>query len=136
MARRRRHDPDDAPIDGDMRFDTIFGKHSDKAYRGVHPEDMPRMVQRGFTRTIASQDGPRAAYGAPSEDGSEIIINGQLVLMEAPKELAESAQKAGENEFARRTRGLHDAIKTHMDANPGVPGGHQFKVNSNFRAEG
>jgi len=136
MPRRKRHDPDDAPIDGDLRFDTVFNKDPSKAYAGVSKEDMPRLIQRGYTRTMASEDGPRVPFGTPSEDGSEIVINGQLVLMEAPKELAERAQRAGEIEFARRTKGLHQSIRDHIDANPGVPGGHQFKVNSNFRAEG
>jgi hypothetical protein len=80
---------------------------------------MPRLVNRGFTRTISSPDGPRAAYGLPSDDGSQILVNGQLVLMEAPKERAAAAQKKGEDEFARRAAGLRKEIQDHVAANPG-----------------
>jgi len=132
MARRRRHDPDDVAIDGDPHFDTVTGKDPSKAYALVSIEDMPRLVNRGYTRTLATPDGPKAAYGLAKEDGSEIVVNGQLVLMEAPKERAEAAQRRGEVEFARRTAGLHAEIQQHVRNNPGS----QFKATSNYRAEG
>lgn len=137
MARRKRKDSEaTAGIDGDPQFDTVYGKDPAKAYALVSVEDMPRLVNRGFTRTLASPDGPKAAYGLPSDDGSEIKVNGQLVLMEAPKERAEAAQRKGELEFARRTAGLREQIQDHIRNNPGVPGGQQYKVAANHRAEG
>lgn len=119
MPRRRRKDPDDAPIDGDPQFDTVYNKDKSKAYALVSVDDMPRLVNRGYTRTMASADGPRPAYGIPSDDGSQIVVNGQLVLMEAPKEVAEAVQRKGEQEFARRTRGLRESIQEHVRNNPG-----------------
>lgn len=132
MARRRRKDPDDAPIDGDPSYDTLLNRDPSRAYRMVSVDDMPRMVNRGFTRTIAQDGGVRVPYGIPSADGSEIVVNGQLVVMEALKELAEKVQQKGEAEFARRAKGLRDSIQAHVRANPGS----EYRNRQNYSTAG
>lgn len=132
MARRRRKDPDEAPIDGDPTFDTLINRDPSKAYRMVSVDDMPRMVNRGFTRTIAQEGGVKVPYGIQSADGSEIVVNGQLVVMEAPKEVADAVQRKGEQEFARRTKGLHDSIRDHVRNNPGS----EFRSKQNYATAG
>lgn len=117
MPRRKRKDPDDAPIDGDYTMDVVLNKDPNKAYALVHQDDMPKMVGRGYRRTLRADDSARPAYDATTE--GDFIVGGQLVLMENDKDRADAIQRRSEREFSARMKGEHDKVRAHVRANPG-----------------
>lgn len=81
---RKRHDPVDAPIDGDYTYDIVHSKDPDKDYVWTSPEDMPRIKARGGVRTErGGAVTPAWDMGSDSDAGFSI---GNLTLMEIPKE--------------------------------------------------
>ncbi len=120
MARRKRKDPDDAPIDGDYTKDVVLNKDPDKAYALVSIDDLPVMRGRGYVRTERSDDpnATRPAYDVGDGDGG-YQVGGQLMLMEAPKERAEAIQRRSERAFAQQMTGLRDELTATHQHGPG-----------------
>lgn len=117
MPRRKRIDPDDAPIDGDYRKDQVLNKDPGKAYALVAADDMPIMNGRGYVRTQRAEGGAKPAWDIGGD--GDLTVAGQLVLMETSKENAEKIQKRGEKQWADRYKGLDRSIKDYVKANPG-----------------
>jgi hypothetical protein len=119
MARRKRKDPDQAPIDGDYTRDVVLNKSADKAYALVHQDDMAVMSGRGYRRTARTEDGTGARPAYDQGGDGDMVVGGQLVLMEAPVERAEAVQKRSEKQFGERATGLRESIEQYVAANPG-----------------
>jgi hypothetical protein len=118
-TRRRRHDPVDVPILGDYTKDQVLNKDPSRAYALVSTDDMAVMVGRGFTRTKRVEDGSGARPAFDLGGDGDYTVNGQLVLMDAPIELAEAHQRASEKRFNDRAKSLRMSIQNHVAANPG-----------------
>ncbi len=101
MARRKRKDPDDAPIDGDYTKDVVLNKDPDKAYALVSIDDLPVMRGRGYLRTERSDDpnATRPAYDVGDGDGGY--------------------QVGGERAFAQQMTGLRDELTATHQHGPG-----------------
>lgn len=123
MARRKRKDPDEAPIDGDYRQDHVLNKDPSKAYALVHQDDMPKMAGRGYRRTVRpAEASERETSARPAYDFNtegDYVVGGQLVLMEAPKERAEAIQRSSERNFAAQFGVEQEKIDNFVAANPG-----------------
>lgn len=103
-----RHDPDDAPIDGDYGFDQVLNKDPSKTYALVHADDMPRMKGRGYVPTIRTEGGARPVFDSGGDGG--YVVNGQLTLMELPKERADRIQAEAERRGAARWQSQQQAF--------------------------
>lgn len=95
-----RFDPDEAPIDGDFQMDQVLNKDPSKTYALVHADDMPRMKGRGYVPTVREEGGARPLFDGGG-DGN-YIVNGQLTLMEIPKERGDRIQREAEKRGGSR----------------------------------
>lgn len=86
MARKsKRHDPADAPIDGDYAFDVVHGKDPGFDYVLTDPEDVPRIRMRGGVRV--DREGATESLAWDMGDASDPDFKvGNLVLMKIEKE--------------------------------------------------
>ncbi len=114
-GRRKRKDPVDIQVDSDPSLDIVLNKDPNKAYALVSTDDLRRMTLRGY-EPVSVDDPAHPAYGDLT---GEKMVGGQLRLMSTSRERAEAIAKQPVNEFARRTNGLHDALRAHAQANPG-----------------
>lgn len=123
MARRKRIDPSDAPIDGDFTRDVILNRDPDKTYAFVSVDDLPVMRGRGFVRTERTEDGTgaRPAWDVGEGDGG-YMIGGQLYQMEAPTARATAAQKRSERAFADQMAGQMESLQTRKSSRYGSVG--------------
>ena len=112
MARRRRKDIEDAPIDGDFTRDVVLNRDPGKKYGLILPgEDMAKWVAHGAVRTERLEDGSgaRPVYDEGGDGG--YVIGGQLVLMEMPAERHEAMQRGSERKFAQQYRGHREGLQ-------------------------
>jgi hypothetical protein len=95
MPRRKRHDPSDAPIDGDYALDQVVNKQKGLTYKLLSDEDIPRFKAMGFSRVERSPDSARPLFdlGSESDPGYKV---GSLTLYAAPDEIAERQNKRAE----------------------------------------
>lgn len=103
-----RFDPDDAPIDGDYAFDKVLNKDPSKTYALVSAYDMPRMKGRGYVPTIRAEGGAQPAYDTGGD--GVYAVNGQLTLMEIPKERADRIQRAAERRGAEQWQSQQQSV--------------------------
>ncbi len=88
MPRRRRKDPDTAPIDGDFSLDQVFNKQKGTTYKWLSPDDIPKFKARGFVREERGPEAAHPAYDFGSEGDAGYQV-GSLTLYKAPDEVAE-----------------------------------------------
>lgn len=86
-VRRRRKDPGDHPIDGDMRLDVVHNKRKDLEYLYLTQEDAEIWRQWGATKVQRSEDGPRPAFGFGDDSETDVKARG-LTLYQIPKAVA------------------------------------------------
>ena len=109
---RKRNDIDDAPVDGDYTRDVVLNKDEAKAYAYVLPgDDMAKYLANGAVRVERTEDGSgaRPAYDEGGDGG--YTINGQLVLMEMPRERQEAMQARAENKFRQQYVGHRESLQ-------------------------
>lgn len=83
----KRHDPADAPIDGDYALDKIINKQDGWDYAGMSDRDRQRRQHQGWQPELWADGCARLFYDYGKHvDGEEIKINGQLTLMKIPSE--------------------------------------------------
>jgi len=137
MARRKRKDADDSPIDADYARDVVLNKDPDKRYAFVSVEDLPTMRGRGFVKTERREDGtgPRPAWDVGEATESGFMVGGQLMLMETPEERAVAIQKHAERQFAQQMRGLRDGLAETKANRWGSVGPSPGTMRTEFRVE-
>jgi len=107
MAKRtkRRHDTDDAPIDGDYTVDVILNKDPAKHYMLANDEDAERFRGFGAVFTERREDGPRPAFDLGADEGSRIRVRG-LWLMEMPTEVRNRITSGEQRRASERSKAL------------------------------
>ncbi len=104
-GRKKRHDPADAPIDGDYAMDVVLNRDPAKIYAWLSKEDIPKFKARGYSRIDRSTEegSARSAFdlGDPTDAGYR---NGDLELYAVPREIKERidrhAQRAQDDRMA------------------------------------
>lgn len=90
-SKTKRHDPVDAPINGDYEKDVVLNKQAGKRYAWLTTSgidsDASRFRHRGYARTEATEDGPRPAWDNDSDVGSGFTVGG-LTLFEVGEDHA------------------------------------------------
>ncbi len=116
MARRKRIDPVDAPIDGDPVKDAVFGKDPSKHYAYIHPEDLGVARSRGMLKTERVAGGP---YSNADENTEGDIRVGDMVLMELPQAKKDAIDSAQRRNFAARMSNERRDIDAHIKKHGG-----------------
>jgi len=101
---RKRHDPEDAPVDGDYAKDRVRGVPA--GYRAIlaSDEDIPRMKHRGAFIVNREPGCPVPDYDVGSKDGPVMVDN--LTLMLISEENAQRAERPGREQAAQRMKSL------------------------------
>jgi hypothetical protein len=115
MARRKRNDPSDAPIDGDLRRDQVLNANTPRN-RDWQPllltdEDYAlSWRQWGAVKEERGPDSMRPAIemGAADETGYKV---GGLTLYKVPKKVARKRQEAAQNESQQRMSAMSVAVR-------------------------
>lgn len=88
-SKTKRHDPADAPINGDYEKDVVLNKDPSKRYAWLTTEgidsDVSRFRHRGYVKTEKTEGGPRPAWDQESDTGSGFTVGG-LTLYEVSEE--------------------------------------------------
>ena len=116
---KKRHDPDDAPVNGDYQMDVVFNKEEGKRYAWLkesndHDDDSAKFKHRGYTRTERREGGPKPAWDVGSTQESCYRVGG-LTLYECPEELAAKHDRVA----LRRQEQRVGAIRATAEANGG-----------------
>lgn len=86
-APRKRHDPDDAPVDGFYRYDSVVNKEPGKRYYLLDDDDAIVKVAMGARMVERRPGGAKPLYDRGSDADSGYRIRG-LTLYEMPEALA------------------------------------------------
>lgn len=73
---KKRHDPADAPINGDYSQDVILNKEPGKRYAWLSPDDVPRFRHRGYVKSERKPDGPRPAWDMGTDSDPDFVVGG------------------------------------------------------------
>lgn len=93
-AKVKRHDPDEAPIDGNEGVDRVFNKDPDFVYfLAEQSEDVSKILNRGGEVCLRGENSPRPYYDNRRNAGEAEIKVKDLVLMREPRESFEKRQK-------------------------------------------
>lgn len=89
----KRHDPDEAPIDGNEGCDRIFNKDADFTYfLAEQSEDVYKLQNRGAVVCTRDNDASRPFYDRRVAAGEAEIKVKDLVLMKMPNALFEKQE--------------------------------------------
>ena len=84
MARRKRNDPDAAPIDGDYTLDQVLNKDPAFTYALVDPDDMAKYQSMGYVAEDRSSIAAHPAWDQGTADTAGYKVR-NLTLMKIPK---------------------------------------------------
>ncbi len=92
---KRRHDPADAPVDGNYGCDVVFNKEPGFHYALVSEDDMPTMLGRGAVVCQRDSETAKPFYDVRKDSGEADFRVKGLTLMKISQELHEKAQSQG-----------------------------------------
>jgi hypothetical protein len=106
-AKKRRHDPEPAPIDGDYQPLDVVGKEPGFEYFALSNHDRQRRGHQ-FEVVRWSEKCAHSPWEVFSEElrGKEVKINGQLTLMRAPKERVEARRKRERDAYRAQSQAI------------------------------
>ena len=110
-APRRRHDPDDAPVDGDYRNDRVLNKRPGYRYYLLDEDDAVIKYAQGATKVERSKDGPRPMFARGSDADSGYTVRG-LTLFEMPEKLAQRMDARATSEAQQRMAIVRQEART------------------------
>jgi hypothetical protein len=103
---KKRHDPADAPVDGNYTDDHVFNKDPNFCYFWASEEDIDRILNRGGTICKRDEEQARPFYDRRKDAGEANIVVKNLTLMKVPRELQEKHEAFGLTEAKRRLGAL------------------------------
>ncbi len=103
---KKRHDPDEAPIDGNPGCDRVFHKEPGFTYLLAPDEDIPTVLYRGGVICTRENDTARPFFDFRKDVGESEIKVKNLTLMKISDELYAKHQGYGEAEAKRRMAAL------------------------------
>lgn len=106
-GKRKRHDPDPAPIDGDYQPLDVVNKEAGFEYFALSDWDMRRRRHQ-FEIVKWSPTCAHSPWDEFTEEmrGKDVKINGQLTLVRAPKEKLEARRKRERDAYNKMTQGI------------------------------
>lgn len=118
---RKRHDPADAPVDGDYTLDQVVGKDKSMAYALVHNEDMPKYLSLGYVAEQRGEGAAKPKWDQGTETDPTYKVR-DLTLMKMP---ADKRQRIDNQALDVSKRRMDMLRKTFVEA------GGQFAVPQN-----
>lgn len=111
-AKKRRHDPAPAPIDGDYQPLDVIGKEKGYEYFALSARDMMRRGHQ-FETVKWSEKCAHSPWEVFKEEmrGKDVKINGQLTLVRAPTERVEARRRAERAAHVALTEGLNASAR-------------------------
>lgn len=104
--RKRRHDPDVSPIDGDYTDDVVLNKEPGFRYMWASPDDIGKVENRGGGICHRDSEQARPAFDRRRTTGEGAIVVKGLTLMKIREEDAVRAERPGLDVANRRMKGL------------------------------
>lgn len=104
--KKLRHDPVDAPVNGNYTDDHVFNKDPEFVYFWTSDEDIDRVLNRGGTVCKRDSEQARPFFDRRKDAGEADIIVKNLTLMKVPRAMQEAHDKQGLSESARRLAAL------------------------------
>lgn len=100
MARRKRNDPGDAPIDGDLRRDKTVNQEKGYRYLLLNDRDATIWGEWGAEKTQRREGGPRPAFADASSEasGGYTVGGGALTHYRIPEARYLARHKAAQDE--------------------------------------
>lgn len=105
-AKKRRHDPADAPVNGDYTDDHVFNKEPGYSYFWASEEDIDRLLNRGAVICQRDSEQARPFYDRRKDAGESAIVVKNLTLMKIANELQARHEATGLTEAKRRMSAL------------------------------
>jgi hypothetical protein len=99
---KKRHDPADAPVNGNYTDDHVFNKDPDFAYFWASDEDIDKVLNRGGVVCKRDSEQARPFFDRRKDAGEADIVVKNLTLMKVPRALQEAHEKRDLSEAARR----------------------------------
>lgn len=90
--RKKRHDPVDAPVDGNYGCDVVLNKEKGYQYALVSEDDMPTMLGRGATVCKRDSEQAKPFFDVRKDSGEADFRVKGLTLMKISDELYNRAQ--------------------------------------------
>jgi hypothetical protein len=103
---KKRHDPADAPVDGNYTDDHVFNKDPAFVYFWASEEDIPKILDRGGAVCKRDEETARPFYDRRKDAGESDIVVKNLTLTKIPRELQERHEASGLTEAKRRLGAL------------------------------
>lgn len=113
-SKTKRHDPVDAPINGDYEKDVVLNKEPGKRYAWLTTSgidsDASRFRHRGYVKTEAREGGPRPAWDNDADVGSGFTVGG-LTLFEVGEDHAAKLDAHNRAPSERRMKAIQAAAE-------------------------
>lgn len=103
---KKRHDPDEAPVDGNPGCDRVFNKEAGFTYVLASDEDIPTILYRGGEVCTRDREQAKPFFDFRKDAGEAEIKVKNLTLMKISDELYEKHQGFGLAEAKRRMAAL------------------------------
>ena len=103
---KKRHDPADAPVNGNYTDDHVFNKDPDFVYFWASDEDIDKVLNRGGTVCKRDSEQARPFFDRRKDAGEADIVVKNLTLMKVPRELQAAHESFGLTEARRRLQAL------------------------------
>lgn len=103
---KKRHDPADAPVNGNYADDHVFNKEPGYTYFWASEEDIDKVLNRGGVICNRDSEQARPFYDRRKNAGESTIVVKNLTLMKISNELQAQHEQAGLTEAKRRLGAL------------------------------
>jgi hypothetical protein len=104
--KKLRHDPVDAPVNGNYTDDHVFNKDPAFAYFWASDEDIDRVLNRGGIVCKRDSEQARPFFDRRKDAGEADIVVKNLTLMKVPRELQDAHERRDLTEAGRRLAAL------------------------------
>lgn len=113
-SKNKRHDPADAPINGDYEKDVVLNKEPGKRYAWLTTSgidsDASRFRHRGYVKTENREGGPKPAWDNDADVGSGFTVGG-LTLFEVGEDHASRLDAHNRAPSERRMKAIQAAAE-------------------------
>ncbi len=103
---KKRHDPEDAPVNGNYTDDHVFNKEPGFAYFWASDDDIDRILNRGGVICQRGVETARPFYDRRKDAGESEIKVKNLTLMKIADDLQARHEQQGLTEAKRRLGAL------------------------------
>lgn len=103
---KKRHDPADAPVNGNYTDDHVFNKEPGFDYFWASDDDIDRLLNRGAVICQRESETARPFYDRRKDAGESAIVVKNLTLMKIQHDLQARHEAVGLTEAKRRVAAL------------------------------